>query len=549
MGETQDSKTSVSGKTHTEKGRKLLGEILISKGIITPEKLATAQEIQKQWGVRLGNILTTYNFANETDIAEALSEQIGWEFLRPENIFGSMINHDVVKDLDIKFCLQNMILPITLKESSESSNGEMAFAIVDPYDTGTTDTISHKYGLAKYYITTKTVVENCLLGLSSMSRSDFDLSIQRMEDGITAGQAKEFLYNLVRKAVELGATDIHLEPAAKSSSEIRLRIDGILRHLSSISRDRHSSVANVLLTMAKGNPGEPVNSFEGQIEYQVEKKSISLRVSSLPTVHGASIVLRIHDKDKAIMPLELLGYEAHNLNIISDIISLPHGLFLVVGPTGCGKTTSFYSIITKKKGIDLKIVTIEDPVEIRLSLTQQVQLNLKSGMDYSKVIRLFLRQDPDVMLVGEIRDKETAIAAAEAALTGHLVLATLHTNSAIESILRLRDLGLSSIVLSEVLLGVVSQRLVRKLCKCNLPRGCEKCAYTGYLTRTVISEVLRCTPRIADMIREEYSVGKIYEQALVEGFKPIKEDAKRLVDEKVTDVKEIKKVLGVSIDI
>jgi len=515
---------------------KKIGEILVEKGLIKEDDITWAQDIQKKTGERLGTVLARYNFVSESDIARALSEQIGWSYIE---VTPEMVDTETLGKIGVNFCLQNSIVPVYLDGSQKP-----AFALIDPYDTDLTDKIIQQFGQSTMFITTQTALETSIHGQAIIPKGSMDGAIKKMEDGISAGEAREFLDMLLRKAMELEATDIHIEPSEKWSSEIRMRIDGILRPISAMKKDRHDAIANILFPMAKGNPGVFTIPFEGQIDYQIDRKSISLRLSSIPTVCGPSIVLRIHDKNRAVMPLEFLGYSSEHLNLIKDIISSPYGLFLVVGPTGSGKTTTFYSIITGKKSTMLKIVTVEDPVEITLSLIQQVQLNPKAGIDYAPTVKAFLRQDPDIMLIGEIRDRETAMAAAEAAMTGHLVLSTLHTNSAIESLLRLKDLGLSNVILSEILLGVVSQRLVRKRCQVCNAKGCKACRQTGYSGRTVIAEVLRCTPRIKEMIEQESSIKDIEKQAISEGFIPMKEDALRLIESGVTTKEEVLRVTG-----
>lgn len=522
--------------------RKRIGEILLEKKLIDQKKLEMALETQKRTRERLGSILLGFNFVTESDLAQAIAKQGGYRYIE---VSSGMINHEYLKRLGIKFCRERSILPLCL-DGKESS---IVFAMENPYDLETYDEVRNIYGNIDLAITTKSAIDEALSGYTIISKEEIDSSITDMEEDISKGEVRNFLENLFRKSVEYKATDIHFEPGERGSSELRLRIDGVLQPFSSISRMRHDSVANVLLSMAGGNPGDFTRPYEGKFSVRIEKRDIFFRLSCVPAVRGPSIVLRIHDRVNFLKPLEMLGYSEDNLSLIRNIVSKPQGMFLIVGPTGSGKTTTFYSLISMKKGTEIKIVTIEDPVEAHLSLIQQVQLNPKIGLDYPTAIKSFLRQDPDVMLVGEIRDYNTVHAAAEASMTGHLVFSTLHTNSALESILRLKDVGLSPVILSEILLAVVSQRLVRTLCQDCHGKGCTICMNTGYSGRTVVAEVLVCTPDISRLIRDNASLEAIKNQAISEGFTPIEVDCQRLIRAGITDKKEVERVTGLRIDI
>jgi general secretion pathway protein E len=346
---------------------------------------------------------------------------------------------------------------------------------------------------------------------------------------------------LLTQAARDGASDIHIEPYERHSA-VRFRVDGALREVVQPNRALHAALISRLKIMAELDIAEKRLPQDGRISLRIGTRAVDVRVSTLPSAHGERAVLRLLDKSGNKLTLESVGMQGHVLAQFEQLISQPHGIILVTGPTGSGKTTTLYAALGKVDATQTNIMTVEDPIEYELSGVGQTQVNAKIDLTFAKALRAILRQDPDVIMIGEIRDFETAQIAIQASLTGHLVLATLHTNDATSAITRLTDMGVEPFLLSSSLLGVLAQRLVRKLCTHCQGAGCQQCNQTGYQGRTGVFELLSSTDGIRAMIHNQTSEADIRVAALQAGMILMRDDGERLITQKITTREEVVRV-------
>ena len=356
---------------------------------------------------------------------------------------------------------------------------------------------------------------------------------------------------LLTQAARDGASDIHIEPYERHSS-VRFRVDGTLREVVKPNRALHAALISRLKIMAELDISEKRMPQDGRISLRIGTRAVDVRVSTLPSAHGERAVLRLLDKSESKLNLEAVGMQGEVLAQLQKLIAQPHGIILVTGPTGSGKTTTLYAALSRLDAAGSNIMTVEDPIEYELSGIGQTQVNAKIDLTFAKALRAILRQDPDVIMIGEIRDFETAQIAIQASLTGHLVLATLHTNDAASAVTRLTDMGIEPFLLSSSLLGVLAQRLVRKLCThCKLvdsehttyhPVGCQYCGHTGYQGRTGVFELLVTNDAIRAQIHQKTSEAEIRSAALQSGMSLMRDDGERLVHSGVTSREELVRV-------
>ena len=393
---------------------------------------------------------------------------------------------------------------------------------------------------------------------------------QIKREGLVGGNLKELLDLLLDSAIIQQATDIHIEPEEKICA-IRFRIDGILYFESCLSVELHNNLVNVVFNKAEITVSDFLRFHDARFQHVYVDQAVDIRVSSVPSIHGPALVLRLLDANKTLITLEKLGFQESHFQTIRSVSEKPHGIIIITGPTGSGKTTTLYAILNQLKGLSRKIISIEDPVEIKMPLVNQVQINEKQGITFAHATRAFLRHDPNIILIGEIRDADTAKEAIRAAITGHKVLSTLHTNDTIDAIYRLHDLGISLDHIANSVLCVVSQRLVRKLCvycrkkvivksdelpyflrdsvspeqeelSVYKPKGCSYCQQ-GYRGRTVIAEVLCFNEEISAMISDG-RLNRLRAKIKEDGFISLGTDATRLVLEGVTSSEEAIRVAG-----
>ena len=346
---------------------------------------------------------------------------------------------------------------------------------------------------------------------------------------------------LLMQAARDGASDIHIEPYERHSS-VRFRIDGTLREVVQPNRALHAALISRLKIMADLDIAEKRLPQDGRISLRLGQRAIDVRVSTLPGAHGERAVLRLLDKSLSRLTLASVGMKGATLQRLEQLIAQPHGIVLVTGPTGSGKSTTLYAALQQLDAAHFNIMTVEDPIEYELSGIGQTQVNAKIDLDFAKALRAILRQDPDIIMIGEIRDKETAQIAIQASLTGHLVLATLHTNDAVSAVTRLTDMGVEPFLLSSSLLGVLAQRLVRKICTACQGSGCTDCGHTGYQGRTGIFELLSVDYTLRERIHSRAAESELLSAAKRQGMTSMREDGEHLVAQGITSAQELLRV-------
>ena len=424
--------------------------------------------------------------------------------------------------------------------------------------------VLRKYSVAQQPIAMESIAQDALAQRTSAAyaqgessaatvvsevQTDADLSrmmqdLPAVEDLLeTADDAPiiRMLNALLTQAARDGASDIHIEPYERHSA-VRFRVDGALREVVQPNRALHAALISRLKIMAELDIAEKRLPQDGRISLRIGTRAVDVRVSTLPSAHGERAVLRLLDKSGNKLTLESVGMQGHVLAQFEQLISQPHGIILVTGPTGSGKTTTLYAALGKVDATQTNIMTVEDPIEYELAGVGQTQVNAKIDLTFAKALRAILRQDPDVIMIGEIRDFETAQIAIQASLTGHLVLATLHTNDATSAITRLTDMGVEPFLLSSSLLGVLAQRLVRKLCTHCQGAGCQHCNQTGYQGRTGVFELLSTDDAIRAMIHNQTSEADIRAAALQAGMILMRDDGERLITQKITTREEVVRV-------
>ncbi|MBU2563646.1 MAG: Flp pilus assembly complex ATPase component TadA [Actinobacteria bacterium] len=548
-----------------------IGQILLSRDIITKEQLEEALDTQRNTGEKLGEILIKKGFISDETLVELISFQRGFEPVDLNKI-QDKIDPSVANLISKDFEYKRKIFPFELTDNT------LYVAMVDPRDINVIDEIRLLTGYnVKPYISTAKTIDNIIRLYTSDDYSlrevqeiikDEDFTVGKDVGEITEKNPLIRLSNqIILKAVSLRASDIHVEPQEKNCT-IRFRIDGVLQKI----KDVPKTVQRLLISRYKIMGGMDITESrlpqDGRSSINFRNRAIDLRLASIPTVFGENITIRILDKDESIFDLKKAGMTDDDIPKYLKMISLPHGSIIITGPTGSGKTTTLYASLNKIASIKKKIFTIEDPVEYRFPTVMQVQVNPKIDMSFSKGLRAFLRSDPDVILVGEIRDLETAKIAMEASITGHLVLTTLHTNDAPSSLTRLMEMGVDPYVISAAVSCIVAQRLVRSLCtnckkevdvpvlslnkdirsilkgeKIYKSDGCKRCNFTGYMGRTGIFSVLVVTKRIREMLLERKSTDEINDAAREEGMRTLLESGAYKVAEGLTSLEELYRVV------
>ncbi|MBI1824529.1 MAG: Flp pilus assembly complex ATPase component TadA [Nitrospirae bacterium] len=552
-----------------------LGKILIDKKIITEADLNHSLEEQAKSGDPsrpIGSFLIDLGFASEKDVTEALGVQFNMAVVDLDDV---TISKELIKIIPESVATKFLFLPLFLFEK------ELTIALADPtsLDTLTALGLDNKYKIQTVLALRSQLEKFIELNYTEGPRSisvETDLQENGASEG-TAGYVEKLkkagketpIIKLVDKilmeAVEEGASDIHVEPA-ETKLMIRYRIDGVLKEQASFVMSLHPAVVSRFKILSNLDISERQKPQDGRIQFFHQKKEIDLRVSTLPTHFGEKIVLRLLDRSKIQVKLEDLGFSEDNYDRLSQIIFQPHGIVLVTGPTGSGKSTTLYAILNTIRSIEKNIITVEDPVEYQLALVNQVQVNLKKDLTFATALRAILRQDPDVIMIGEIRDTVTGQIATESALTGHLVFSTLHTNDALSSITRLVDMGIEPFLLAPSILGVVAQRLVRKICQeckesyrpktAELARfgledletegvlfykgkGCSQCKKKGYKGRIGIHEVLLIDEQLRELIIEGASIETMKEAAFQNRFAEMRVDGIKKILSGLTTSEEV----------
>lgn len=545
-----------------------LGDTLVASGAITPEQLDEALEEQKSSGGRLGEVLLKKGFVSESKIIDALSAQLGLQVFslsryRPMPEALRMVPESVARRLHA--------IPLSLEDDNT-----LLVAMSDPMDILAQDEIRMLTGMdIKVGIVAPSEIERNLERLYSIQDSMDDASLE-LVDGVTAemdlsqamGEANpddapviQLVNNVIEQAVREGASDIHVEPFEKNT-RVRYRIDGQLFNAFDFPKHLHPAVSSRMKIMSSMDISEKRRPQDGRILIKVIGRRVDLRVSYLPTIYGEKMVIRILDQGNAKVGLSKLGLDSDDKVLVDKVIAAPYGIVLVTGPTGSGKSTTLYSILEQVNRPEVNVVTVEDPVEYTMHGIGQVQVNERAGLTFNASLRSILRQDPDKIMVGEIRDGETAQLAIRAALTGHLVLSTLHTNDAPSAAIRLVDMGIQPFLVASSLLTVIAQRLVRNLCSsCKIeytlpdplcstlnvpsgstafkPEGCNECRGTGYRGRSAIFEIMEVTDPIRELIVNGASSAVVRDEALRNGMKNLRASGVRKIMEGRTSVEEV----------
>ncbi|QUH20670.1 GspE/PulE family protein [Alkaliphilus sp. B6464] len=554
----------MSGKT------KRLGDLLIEAGLIEQEQLEKALELQKVTFKKLGELLIDEGFVKESQIIEVLEFQLGIPHLDLEKYF---INPEMPRLISEKLARRHMLIPV------KKERGNLIVAMSDPLNIFAVDDIKIATGLEVIpAISTRQNIENAInryYGSESAENAieEFkreykmpDLDDLEAQDTLDISNAPmvRLVNSFIKQAVRLNASDIHLEPYEKTL-RLRFRIDGDLQEIMSIAKSAHQAIISRIKILGRMDIAEKRIPQDGRVEMVIDGRDIDMRISILPTVYGEKAVIRLLDRSSVVISKEQLGFTQDNFKIFDEIIKSPHGIILVTGPTGSGKTTTLYAALKELNNVARNIITIEDPVEYRLEGVNQVQVSNKAGLTFASGLKAILRQDPDIVMVGEIRDGETAHIAVRAAITGHLVLSTMHTNDTASTVTRFTDMGIESYLVSSSVIGVVAQRLIKKICPycresyhstsvdkkildieenvlLHRGKGCNVCNYTGYKGRQAVQEIMRVDEAIRALIDERSSIDKIRKKALENGMTSLKENCKQLIFQGITTVEELARI-------
>lgn len=543
-----------------------LVELLLARRLLSEDQLQITLAEQRRHAGTLEQILVTLGFVTAALLRDLTSEITGSVSV---DLGAALPDPAALALIDRGTAQRHHCVPVSLQDQT------LLVAVTDVDDLPAIDRL--RAGLPANIVLLTGVAAAVEIAECIDRFYGFELSIDGILREIESGEQEvgsfadnEYGHPVVRlaeailaDAVKRGASDIHLEPEA-GFMRVRYRIDGVLRQIRSLHRSCQSALTVRLKVIAAMNIAESRAPQDGRLSLSIAGRPIEFRVSSLPTAHGENIVLRVLDKQRGILPLSQLGLSDYGRREIDLMMARPEGLILVTGPTGSGKTTTLYSLLSEISNEQLNIMTMEDPVEYPLPLLRQTSLNEQAGMGFAAGIRAMLRQDPDVLLVGEIRDEETAAMAFRAAMTGHQVYSTLHANSSIAALTRLQEIGVATSLLAGNTIGIVSQRLLRCLCQhckkrvpagaaeilltdASLPVydavGCDQCDQAGYRGRVVVTEILRINADIDAEIARGASAAKVLELACKSGFKSLADDAIRRVEDGTTSLAEVTRVI------
>ena len=563
--------------------RRELGDVLVEMGALSADTLRNALEVQADRGGRLGEILLTMQAVSEVTLAEAQAELYGLPLQGKIDV--DKIDPKLVANLTLPWARHHGVLPL------DSHDGQLNVAIWDPLETAGIDDlralfVGHEIelsvapkgvlmGAIHLIFDRRAAADQVVDDLDAESIEDFsadDLSFDDkdiLEEGDEAPIIR-LVNSVLAQAIKERASDIHIEPYEKDIC-VRFRKDGVLKEIVRAPKRFQASIASRIKIMGNLNIAEKRLPQDGRVRVKIAGRDVDLRLSTVPTGFGERIVLRILDKQSVILDLESLGFRKENLKTIEDIIERPHGIILVTGPTGSGKTTTLYAALGRINTPDRNILTIEDPVEYQLPGIGQMQVNRKIDFTFARGLRAILRQDPDVILIGEIRDLETAENAVQASLTGHLVFATLHTNDAPSAFTRLTDMGVEPFLSASSVIAVMGQRLVRRLCKHCKARyvpllselekigfpepekiqregefhkamGCSECFMTGYRGRLGIHEMMLVNDDIRTLVMQNTASNLIKRAAVASGMKTLREDGAMKVLMGQTSIDEVMRV-------
>jgi general secretion pathway protein E len=571
----------LSIKVEALKSKKLIGQVFLERGLIDEEELRTALNLQGESREKLGKLLVDLGYVSEKDCLAIVSEHLDIPSISGAEYPAVPVMENV---LNFRFMKQCKLVPVALE------NGVLTLAMTDPLDSATVDSVRQATGhkvrtllgaeseimdvLEKFYGSSASSFGRIIEGIDENSveaLADEIEDIEQLKDLASEAPVIRLVNLIISKAIETRASDIHIEPFEKDL-KVRYRIDGILHDVESPPKKLKAALISRIKIMAKLNIAERRLPQDGRIKLKVLGKDIDLRVSTLPTMYGESVVMRILDKSNTnLYDIRRLGFPEDSLQEFESLIRRPHGILLVTGPTGSGKTTTLYSALSAINLPDKKIITIEDPVEYQIDGVNQIQVNTQIGLTFASGLRHIVRQDPDVIMIGEIRDLETAEIAIRAALTGHLVFSTLHTNDAPSAITRLIDMGAQDYLIASSLIGVLAQRLIRVICpSCKneifpVPEmldeieftrgdarkgpdrfyegtGCEQCGNTGFIGRLGIYELMPVNDDIRKLTVGKADSNQIRKKAIENGMRPLRDDGWLKVRQGVTSIAEILRV-------
>ena len=556
--------------------RKRLGEILIERGKLDATGLERALRLQQESGEKLGVLLVSLGVVAQRDVSEALALQLGLPLIEAAGYPELPILEERVS---ARFLRDSHALPLTEDEH------ELALAMADPTDTYTMNAFEMVTGrkvrplvaipneldaaLERLYGAGKSALGQILGDVEQRDDIGFDADVQQLKDLASEAPVIRLVSLIITNALEMRASDIHFEPF-ENRLIVRYRIDGVLHEVESPPRRLSAAVISRIKIMAMLDIAERRLPQDGRIRLRVQGKEIDLRVSTVPTMHGESVVMRILDKGGVALDFKRLGFEDDTLKGFLDVLMEPHGILLVTGPTGSGKTTTLYTALDRLNKPDVKILTVEDPVEYQMPGINQIQVKPQIDLTFANALRSIVRQDPDVIMIGEIRDLETAQIAVQSALTGHLVLSTVHTNDAASTVNRLLDMGVEDYLLTSTVIGILAQRLVRTLCPgCKesytaLPevvdelglrkfaataevilyhaKGCEECGHTGFIGRVSIMEMLPMSDHLRTHVMRHATSTELRAEAIKEGMVTMYEDGMRKAMNGVTTFEEVLRV-------
>jgi len=547
-----------------------LGEVLVDEGLISEGDLGKAQEEQERSGRSLGRVLLDLNIVDETKLVEALARQIGLDFV---DLGDHQVDGSAVALIPEQVARRHRAIPIAFDDST------LVVAMSDPSNVIALDDIRTITGFeVKAVVATAADVDAAINKYAKLDQSvediahqaagaaDEDTTLDDMAAAVEEAPIVRLVNLLITQAVADRASDIHVEPTERDV-RIRYRIDGVLHEVMRSPKNIQNGLVSRLKVMADINIAERRIPQDGRVSLSVGGKSVDLRVATLPTVYGEKVVLRILDKSSVLLRLDQLGFVDDSYDRYETAFRKPYGALLVTGPTGSGKSTSLYATLNMINSPEKNIITVEDPVEYRLAGINQMQVNPKAGLTFANALRSILRSDPDVVLIGEIRDRETALIAVEAAMTGHLVLSTLHTNDAPSAVSRLIEMGVEPYLVVSALDCVVAQRLARKFCerckeeykptKAELEDGrlgevdrlwkavgCSHCGKTGYRGRLGLFEVMDMSEEIEKLTIEHASSDDIKRAAIEQGMTTLLEDGLQKAKQGLTSLEEIYRVVA-----
>ena len=548
-----------------------IGDILIEEGKITEEQLTNALGVQKQsnFSKKLGEIFIEEGLISEKEFAQILASQLDIDFI---DLFSINIDPALLKNY--KLNMLKSADAIIIKEDDDFIH----IAIADPLNYEHMELLERNIIIKpiRYYISLKSDIKHVFdrfeiieTAQSLMEQVKNEINSKEFKLDNEQSSIMQLIEQIIKSAIRNGASDIHIEPNEKDVS-VRNRVDGILRETFILDIEIYNALASRVKILGNLDISEKRRSQDGRFSMSINNSKYDFRLSTAPTLHGESIVLRILDQQKILLKLDRLGMNEKNLKKFQDLLESPYGIVFVTGPTGSGKTTTLYAALNEIKNIENKIITIEDPIEYQLPLVQQIQTNEKIDYNFNHVLKSVLRQDPDIIMVGEIRDEETLNTAVGASLTGHLVFSTLHTNDAPSAIARLVQMGLQSYLIADSLIGIVTQRLVREICpncktehkpqqaliekvKEHLPenytffqgKGCSNCNFSGYKGRIMICEILQINQVISSQISEEKNKHEIYQEALKSGYEPMLIDGLQKALQSITSLEEVLRVVKI----